>query len=230
MYSHWLRAVLLAASMILMAGCVSSGPVAGQVPTDQLPPPTVGDFNPGLEYRLGAQDLLKVTVFGVEALDRTIRVNADGQISLPLIGNAMAGGRSIPELEDELARQYAAGYLQDPQVSVFVEEFGSQRITVEGAVESPGIYPLTGRTTLLQAIALADGLDPLADLGGIVVFRRVDGKRLAAVFDMRELRSGRLDDPQLYGDDMVIVEQSDSKTAFRRIIESIPVLGLFRIY
>lgn len=230
MAGTWLRVVMLAIVLALMAACVSSGPVAGRVPADHLPSPAVGDFDANSEYRLGAQDLLEVTVFGIEALDRTIRVNADGQISLPLIGNVMAGGRSIPELEAELARRYAAGYLQNPQVSVFVEEYGSQRITVEGAVESPGIYPLTGRTTLVQAIALADGLDPLADLDGIVVFRTVAGRRMAAVYDMRELRSGRMADPQLYGGDMVIVEQSDSKTAFRRIIESIPVLGLFRIY
>lgn len=227
---RWLTPLMLLALALLAGGC-ASGPVAGQVPHGQpLPAPSVGDFDAGSEYRLGAQDLLQVSVFGVEALNRTVRVNADGQISMPLIGSVMAGGRSIPELEAELARRYADGYLQQPQVSVFVEEYASQRITVEGAVQDPGIYLLTGRTTLLQAIALADGLDPLADLGGVIVFREVDGRRMAAVYDMRELRRGRIADPQLYGNDMVIVEQSGSKTAFRRIIESIPVLGLFRIY
>lgn len=227
---RWLTPLMLFALVLLASGC-ASGPVAGQVPPGQpLPSPSAGDFDAGSEYRLGAQDLLKVSVFGVEELDRTVRVNADGQISMPLIGGVMAGGRSIPELEAELARRYGDGFLQQPQVSVFVEEYASQRITVAGAVEDPGIYPLTGRTTLLQAIALADGLDPLADLGGVIVFREVGGRRMAAVYDMRELRRGRIADPQLYGNDMVIVEQSGSKTAFRRIIESIPVLGLFRIY
>ena len=112
-------------------------------------------------------------------------------------------------------------------MTIFVKEFASQRITLEGAVEQPGIYPLTGRTTLLQAIAVAKGLDPLADLGGVVLFRQVDGKKMAAVYDMRQLRSGRVEDPQLYGDDIVVVEQSGSKTALRRFIESIPAIGLF---
>jgi len=80
----------------------------------------------------------------------------------------------------------------------------------------------------LQAIALAEGVDDkLADLGGIVLMRQVGGKRQAAVFDLRQVRKGLSEDPQLYGDDIVVVEQSGSKTAFRRFIESVPALGVF---
>ncbi|HXH00943.1 MAG TPA: SLBB domain-containing protein, partial [Xanthomonadaceae bacterium] len=124
-------------------------------------------------------------------------------------------------------RKYAEGFLQKPQVTVFVKEFTSQRITLEGAVKKPGIYPITGKTSLLQAIAVAEGLDPLADLGGIVLFRNIDGKKMAAGYDIRALRSGKIDDPQLYGDDIVVVEQSGSKTALRRFLEALPALGLF---
>ena len=167
-------------------------------------------------------------MFGVEELTRDERVNSNGHISLPLVGTVMAGGRTIPELESDLARKYADGYLQRPQVTVFVKEFTSQRITVEGAVKKPGIYPITGRTSLLQAIALAEGVDDrTADLGGIVVMRKVDGRKQAAVFDLRQVRKGLIEDPQLYGDDIVVVEQSGSKTAFRRFIESVPALGIF---
>jgi len=140
----------------------------------------------------------------------------------------MAGGRTIPELESDLARKYAAGYLQNPQVTVFVKEFTSQRITLEGAVAKPGIYPLTGRTTLLQAIALGGGVDDrTADLGGIVLMRQVGGKRQAAVFDLRQVRRGVTEDPQVYGDDIIVVEQSGSKTALRRFIEAVPAFGIF---
>ena len=167
-------------------------------------------------------------MFGVQELDKEVRVNSNGQISLPLIGGVMAGGKTIPELESELAKKYADGFLQKPQVSVFVKEFTSQRLTVEGAVNKPGIYPITGKTTLLQAIALAGGVDDkVADLGGIVVMRQVSGRRQAAVFDLRQVRRGNVEDPQLYGDDIIVVEQSGSKTAFRRFIESVPVLGIF---
>jgi len=74
---------------------------------------------------------------------------------------------------------------------------------------------------------VAGGLEPLADLKGVVLFRMVDGKKMAAVYDMRELRSGRVADPQLYGDDIVVVEQSGSKTVLRRFIETIPAIGFF---
>lgn len=230
-FQTWLR-ILAAVMLTAMSAACASGSLARPAASGQvLPAPDTttasGAYEGVTDYRLGAQDLIEVSVFGVDDLSRTVRVNSNGQISLPLVGAVMAGGRSIPELETELARRYAEGYLQHPQVTVFVKEYSSQRVTVEGAVESPGIYPLTGRTTLIQAIAIAGGLDPLADLGGIVLFRHIDGRRMGAAYDMRDLRSGRIADPMLYGDDMVIVEQSGSKTALRRFIESIPALGLF---
>jgi polysaccharide export outer membrane protein len=112
---------------------------------------------------------------------------------------------------------------------VFVKEYTSQRITLEGAVKKPGIYPITGKTSLLQAIALAEGVDDkVADLGGIVLMRQVGGKRKAAVYDLRLVRKGLVEDPQVYGDDIVVVEQSGSKSALRRFIETVPAIGVFR--
>ena len=223
-----ISALLLA---VMLLGCASSGGTRQVASGQALPAPdttnAAGAYEGANDYRLGAQDLIEVSVFGVQDLSKTVRVNSNGQISLPLVGAVMAGGRTIPELETELAKRYADGFLQRPQVTVFVKEFSSQRITMEGAVKEPGIYPITGKTSLLQAIAVAKGLDPLADLSGVVLFRQVDGKRMAAAYDMRELRSGRVEDPQLYGDDIVVVEQSGSKTALRRFIESVPALGVF---
>ncbi len=233
MLNHWIRIVVLLMLTTLLAACGGGVAVRNAVAsTDVLPAPdntsASGAYQGGGDYRIGAQDLLAISVFGVQELSKEVRVNSNGQVSLPLIGGIMAGGKTIPELEAELARKYAEGYLQNPQVSVFVKEYTSQRITVEGAVTRPGIFPITGRTSLLQAIALAGGVDEkLADLGGVVVMRQVDGKRKAAVFDLRLVRRGKMEDPQIYGDDIVIVETSGSKTAFRRLIESIPALGVF---
>jgi len=221
------RLLILIWLAMVLAACGS----ASGARRDALPAPDTttagGAYKGASDYRLGAQDLIEVSVFGVEDLSKTVRVNSNGQISLPLVGAIMAGGQTIPELEAELAKRYSDGYLQRPQVTVFIKEFASQRITMEGAFKTPGIYPLTGKTTLLQAVAVAGGLDPLADLGGVVLFRQIDGKRRAAVYNMRELRSGKVEDPQLYGDDIIVVEQSGSKTALRRFIETIPALGLF---
>ena len=228
----WLRLVSACLLACLLAACGSSGGTRNAAAGSTLSAPDTteasGAYKGASDYRIGAQDLLEISVFGVKDLDKEVRVNSNGQISLPLIGAVMAGGRTIPELEGDLARKYADGYLQSPQVTVFVKEFTSQRITLEGAVKKPGIYPITGRTTLLQAIALAEGVDDkVADLAGIVVMRQVGGKRQAAVFDLRQVRKGNIEDPQLYGDDIIVVEQSGSKTAFRRFIESVPALGIF---
>jgi len=227
-----LRSLLCCLILLVAASaCSSNSGVRAVGASKALPPPdttnAAGAYEGASEYRLGASDLIEISVFGVEDLNRPARVNSNGQISLPLVGSVVAGGRTIPELEQELARRYAEGYLQNPQVTVFVKEFSSQRITLEGALKKPGIYPLTGKTSLLQAIAIAEGLDPLADLGGVVLFRQVNGQKMAAVYDMRELRSGRVEDPQLFGDDIVVVEASGSKTLLRRFIETVPVLGVF---
>ena len=232
-----LWAVLLLIGCML-AACASGGAERASASATAggsvLPPPDTtsasGSYQGASDYRIGAQDLLAISVFGVEELNKEVRVNSNGQISLPLIGGVMAGGRTIPELEADLAKKYSEGYLQKPQVSVFVKEFTSQRITLEGAIAKPGIYPITGKTSLLQAIALAGGIDDrTADLGGIVLMRQINGKRMAAVYDLRQVRKGITGDPQIYGDDIIVVDPSASKTAMRRFIESVPVLGIFNV-
>ena len=235
---RWLRTMTFLFFACLLMACASGGGSRGVAVAAgaeaSLPAPdttsAAGSYQGASDYRIGAQDLLAISVFGVQELNKEVRVNSNGQISLPLIGGVMAGGRTIPELESDLAKKYADGYLQKPQVSVFVKEFTSQRVTMEGAVVKPGIYPITGKTSLLQAIALAGGIDDkTADLGGIVLMRQINGKRMAAAYDLRLVRKGVTEDPQIYGDDIIVVEQSSSKTAFRRFIESVPVLGMFML-
>lgn len=219
---------------VLMAACSSGGGPRPSAMKGEMPAPdsttTSGAYEGATDYRIGGLDLLAISVFGVDELNKEVRVNSKGQISLPLIGTIVAGGMSVPELESELARKYSQGYLQRPQVTVFVKDFASQRITMEGAISKPGLYPLTGKITLLQAIAMAGGInEKTADLGGIVLMRQVDGKRMAAAYDLREIRRGTVKDPQLYGDDIIVFEQSGSKTAMRRFLESMPLLGVFSI-
>ncbi len=202
--------------------------------TTSLPAPDTtsssGAYEGVSDYRVGPQDLIEISVFQVTDLNRTVRLNSVGQISLPLIGSVAAGGKTVQELEAEIASRLSQRYLQNPQVSVFVKEFASQRVTLEGAIKNPGIYPLTGRTSLIQAIAMAQGLDPLANPQGIVVFRMVDGKKMAAVFDIAAIRAGNAEDPPVYGDDIIVVEQSGSKTALRRFIETVPMLSFFFLF
>jgi len=224
------RLLLAAAFALLLAACASRGnPHASHGVT--LPPPDTtadsGAYEGATDYRVGSQDLLEISVFGVKDLTHQARVNSNGMINLPLIGGVMAGGKTVPELEKELGARYSDGYLQNPQVTVFVKEYTSQRVTLEGALKKPGIYPLTGKTSLLQAIAMAEGTDEFAALEGVVLFRHINGQRMAAAYDLTKVRRGELADPQIYGDDVIVIERSGSKSAFREFLRSVPALGLF---
>ena len=229
-----LLACLLAACAGGTSGAVRSGSARAVTTTEELGPPDTravsGAYTGTSEYRVGAQDLIEISVFQIADLNRTVRVNSNGQISLPLIGVVQAGGKTVQELEAELASRLSTTFLQNPQVSVFVKEFTSQRVTVEGSVKSPGIYPITGKTSLLQAIVMGGGVTELANLQGVVVFRNVNGERMAAVFDLKQIRSGNAVDPQIYGDDIVVVDQSGAKTGLRRVLEALPVFNMFRVY
>lgn len=181
------------------------------------------------DYKIAPLDVLEITVFGVAELNRTAQVSSSGTISLPLIKSVKAGGRTEAQLERDIAAKLEAGYLQSPQVSVFVKEYNSQRITVDGAVNKPGIFPTTGKVSLLQAIALAEGLNAVADPSGILLFRTVNNKRMAARFDLKQIRSGKVDDPALQAGDIVMVDDSATRTTLRDIKDVLPLSGLFQL-
>ncbi len=179
------------------------------------------------EYRISPLDTLQISVFQVPDLTKTVRVAADGQITLALIGQVNAAGKTAHQLETEIAGRLGSKYLQSPEVTVFVSDAVNQRVTVEGAVAKPGIYPIVGQTTLMQVVALSGGLSDTADEKAVVVFRNIGGKRQAAVFDYKSIHSGKVNDPVLQGGDIVAVDQSGAKAALRNLRETIGVFNLF---
>jgi polysaccharide export outer membrane protein len=229
--------LLVSLACLLMVACASQPTLVTNNPNilvnpDGLPAPdaTASTYSDSTEYRIGPLDLLTISVFGVADLTQDARVDSLGNITLPLIGNVRAGGRTTVELQRDIAEKLTAGYLQSPQVSVFIKDYTSQRVTVEGNVKKPGIFPLTGSTSLLQVIASAQGLDDLADHRGIVVFRVIKGQKMAAVFDIDAIGRGASADPQIYGNDIVVVATSGSKNRLHNLIQAFPVLSVFRLY
>lgn len=178
-------------------------------------------------YRIGASDTLEVSVFQVPDLTRTVRVGDNGQISLPLIGNVPAAGKTADELRTAVAARYGSKYLQNPQVDVVVKDFASQRVTVEGSVTKPGIYPVGSSTSLMQAVAMAGGLDRAANSKAILVFRTNNNQRTAAKFDYTAIRAGSAPDPVLVAGDVVVVDQSGTRAAFKTVLEALPLVGVF---
>ncbi|MBI3183554.1 MAG: polysaccharide biosynthesis/export family protein [Myxococcales bacterium] len=126
------------------------------------------------EFRIGREDVVEISVWRDADLSRTVAVRPDGYLSLPLIGEVRAEGRSAVELAAEVAAKLQP-YIQEPKVTVIVREVNSRRIYVTGEVVRPGTYPLRGRVSLLQAVALAGGFTDFADREGILLIRQGHG-------------------------------------------------------
>ncbi len=155
-------------------------------------------------------------MFGVPDMKRDVRVDASGQVSLPLIGAVQVAGLTAQAAEDLIAARYEEKYLMDPQVSIFIKEFTTQRIAIEGAVTRPGIYPVTGQLTLLRALALSGGFAPYADVKQIVVYRHGEGgTREQFTYDLDQVRAGQQKDPDIRADDVIVVQRNARRTALR---------------
>lgn len=223
---------LLAAQQAVPANRVGATPVVTDQAARAVPGP--GEVQPlnnlmGInpDYRIGPNDLIEIEVFGVPDLKRTVRVNSSGLISLALVGNIRVAGLTAQDAEQMIAKAYGEKYLQDPHVSLFIKEFTTQRITIEGAVTRPGIYPVTGQITLLRALALAGGGGQYADLNEVMLFRNnAAGAKETLTYDLVAIRAGEQPDPVIQADDVVVVKRNAARAAlrdsiFRDIIDSI---------
>ena len=231
------RLALLAALLGLAACAGLSKPpadatdptVAAPASASVTPAPSTGPVAAPNDYRIGPGDLLKVEVFGAPDLNRSVRVNASGQISLPLIGAIKTGGLTAEQLAADIAARLAKDYLQNPQVTIFIEEFTSQRVTVTGAVKTPNVFPLKGKTTLLQVVSQAGGPTSVAGLGSVKVLRQEPGgARKVLEYDLAAIRAGEAPDPDILGEDVVQVETSTAKESIQQLKEFIlPFWPLF---
>jgi polysaccharide export outer membrane protein len=239
------RALLIAASAVAFCFVTSSSfaaPSAFGTPSRAArttPPATAFKEVPSApgpsatresDYVIGPQDKLDINVFQVQDLSRTVTVESSGAILLPLIGQVRATGRTVKALSDDIAEKLGEKYVKDPLVTVTVTESASQKVTVDGAVTQPGIYPISGNTTLTQAVALARGTIEDANLRQVAIFRNEGDKRLAAVFDLSQIRSGKMPDPQVYANDVIVVETANGRRILRSLGTLVPFLYLFRPY
>jgi polysaccharide biosynthesis/export protein len=129
----------------------------------------------GPDYILGPEDEIDIEVLNVPELKQTVRVAADGKISVPLIGRVPASGLTPEQLRQELAEQWGENYLQDPQVSVFVKEFKARPVSVLGAVEKPNLYYLKGQRNLIEVLSMAGGFGKASSSGRTVIVTRKGG-------------------------------------------------------
>lgn len=220
------------ACIVLLTACTGvpgegaslSAPAANRAEIEQAASKYVSTSTPGAKgYLIGPQDVLDVTVFMVPDLSKSLQVAEDGTINLPLTGQLTAAGKSPSQLEREIASRLNARYIKSPQVTVFVKEYNSQRVTVSGAVRNPGVFPLRGNETLMQVIAKGGGLDREVSSSDIVVFRTIDGERALARYDYDAIRSGAVADPQVLPGDIVVAGDSTTKQGLSFLLKLTPL-------
>ena len=177
-------------------------------------------------YLIGPFDKLTIDVFGISELSKQeVQTDASGRISFPLAGVIEAAGKTPVEVEDLLEQRLRERFVRDPQVTVNLKETVSQVVTVDGEVKEPGLYPVIGRMTLMRAIAVAKGAGEFAKLENVVVFRTVKGKRMAALYNLKSIRRGYYEDPEVFANDVVVVGNSSARRIFKDVLQVMPALS-----
>ena len=208
------------------AKALSPAASATEMPAAKLPEPDTNTpvVSSTEDYRIGPFDIIDVSVFQVEMLSKTLQVDAAGNIQYPMLGEVAASGKTARQLAAEIADRLDKSYLRNPQVTVYVKDSASEKFTVEGAVKESGIYPLAGHMTLLRAIATAKGVDPDAKQRNVIIFRTVNQKRVAGLINLGDVRNGKVDDPQVYAGDVIVVPMSGTRKAYKDLLSAVPLL------
>jgi polysaccharide biosynthesis/export protein len=224
-----LRSIAIAIACLIVCGCADKrSDDLAYAPSNFTRPDPIASAEITQEYRLGPADVVNVIVYRAADLSGDLRVDEAGNITMPLIGAVPAQGKTTIQLADTLRGELSRKYYENPIVNVALKEAAGQRITVDGAVNAPGVYPIMGKTSLMQAVAMARGASQYANLRRVVVFRTVQGQRMAAGFDLRSIRDGQMSDPEIYGSDIIVVDGNGTKQTLREVIGALPIVGLFQ--
>ena len=186
-----MRILVIAAGMPLIIGVppassqdanrkLTPEPWVGSAPKTAV----VGTATPG--YVIGPDDVLQIVFWREKDLSGEVIVRSDGRISLPLLNDVVAAGRTPDELRTALIAG-ASPFIADPNATVVVKESRSRKVFITGSVERPGPYVLTGQTTVIQLIAMAGGLKEFADQKNIVVMRASKGRQTSFTVDYRSI-------------------------------------------
>lgn len=226
-----LRPFLLASlgfAGLILTGCADSrgGPIPYNVSNFGTPDaPQLVPLEAG--YKIAPMDTVTVKVFKMPDLTGDYEVDLAGHISMPLIGEVSAYDLTTAQLDSALTQKLGEKYLENPDVSVGIKSSTRRNVTVDGAVNKAGSFPVFGPTTLMQAVAAAGGTREDANARRVAIFRTIGGKRQAAAFDLTSIRRGEDPDPEVYAGDIVVIDGSGIKAAQKQILSSIPLLSIF---
>lgn len=191
-----------------------------------LPAPDRNDLTaPDRPSLIGPLDTIEVDVFNVPDLTREMQVDASGRIAMPLAGTIDARGKTSAELARAIEAALRGRYVRNPEVTVNIKSSVSQVVTIDGQVVEPGLYPVTNQMTLMRAVASAKGLSEYARADDVVILRTVNGRKMAALYNIAAIRRGSYDDPPLYANDVVVVGDSPQRRLFRDFVSLSPLLA-----
>lgn len=213
---------------VLITACAGRG---GDIPYDPpgfTAPDPLANMLPQLPTVLGPGDVIDVRVYRVDNLSGEQVIDNTGRIKVPLIGAVSAAGKTTDSLGADIAAALGARYLQNPDVQVLLKTPVARLVTVDGSVVQPGLYPVSGQISLLQTIAMARGTAQGANPNRVVVFRNIGGQRMAASFDLESIRDGKMDDPAIYPEDIVVVDGSSLTATWTLLIQTLPIVALFQ--
>ena len=220
-------AILAVAAALTACADRRGGPIPYDVQSFGLPDaPKVVPLEQN--YRIAPLDVLSVRVFKMTDLTGDYEVDLTGRISMPLVGEISAIDLTTAELDQRLTAKLGEKYLENPDVSVGVKSSTRRSVTVDGSVGKSGTFPINGPTSLIQAIAAAGGVSENGNARRVAIFRQIGGQRQAAAFDLISIRRGEAPDPPIYAGDIIVVDGSATKAAQRQILNTLPILSIFR--
>jgi polysaccharide export outer membrane protein len=227
-----MRRFLLLLSALMLAACASNtrvgeAPGLHMVSGTEMPTPTLADYQPSeAPYLIGPLDTLTLDIAGLDEFkNREVQVDASGRLSVPYAGVIDAAGRTPTELAKGIEAALRTSYFREPHVTVNMKKTESQTVTVAGDVKEPGIFPVVGDMTLLRAIAAAKGTTDTSKLDNVVLFRTVNGQRMAALYNVKMIRRGNYEDPRIYANDLVVVDDSRARRIFKDFLQLAPLLS-----
>jgi len=226
------RVVCSAAFALMLTACAtnprlgeSKQPTQVRVATE-LPPPMPADIAVvGAPFLISPYDKIGIVVLGVQELSGEVVVDGAGRVSMPLLGEIDTTGQTPAQLAEFITAGLRRHDVLDPKVAVNIVESKAQMFAVDGQVKEPGMYPAVGNLSLMRAIATAQGISEFGRAEDVVVFRKVGGQPMAALFNLDAIRHGLYQDPRIYPNDVVVVGDDRSKRLFKDLLTTLPSLA-----
>ena len=175
-------------------------------------------------------DTAIIGVFNVDNLSNEYVVSRAGSINLPLLGSVNVAGHSTLDVQEDLVSLYGENYLENPSISVQIEQREIGKVIVDGSVNRPGVFDMTDIITLSEAVALAGGLDDEANASKVFISRNVGGVRRVRQVDYNQVRLSEVADLKIVPNDIIFVDQSLGRVAFTEFLRTLPLLNTAVIF